>query len=202
MVNLTNSRETRKVNRLIGYTHAVYGFFNAANTEECDYVANYSATIVKIGDRMYFYSVAEGVIRGTNPELSSMGFVPKGIYFDRPVNKSEIDSAFKVCKICVAYKGYEALLMELNEETGNLLILLGDADGAKLGIKPIIDYNDKCIHYYVTKVPDSEVTDIYEIRKPIEGFPFVSPEKVYHKKDGVWIPWHEMGTLLKEGEWI
>ena len=93
MVNLTNSHETEKANRLSGYSHAGYGFVNAANTEECDFVANYSATIVNVGNRMYFYSADKGVIRGTNPKLSSMGFTNEEIYFDRPVNKSEIDSA-------------------------------------------------------------------------------------------------------------
>ena len=24
----------------------------------------------------------------------------------------------------------------------------------------------------------------------------------YTKKDGEWIPWHEYGALLKDGEWV
>ena len=39
----------------------------------------------------------------------------------------------------------------------------------------------------VMSVPDSEIQNVWEMHKPIEGFPFKGPEKVWVKKDGVWL---------------
>jgi len=35
--------------------------------------------------------------------------------------------------------------------------------------------------------PDSEILNVWEIHEPIKDFPFKGPEKVWVKKDGVWL---------------
>ncbi len=160
--------------------------------------------IARIGNKEFLYDDSENVIVGLIPELESFGFkyMQDENDYIKPVKKEDIDSAYRVMHNCVTYKGYEGFLNTYNEETHIMEIGFRDEDGKALGIKPWIDEYDKNMVYYNVKVPDDEVEAIYEIRKQIKGFPFTCPEKVYHKKDGVWIPWHDYGTPLKEGEWI
>lgn len=47
-------------------------------------------------------------------------------------------------------------------------------------------------------VLDDEIPDVWQIRKPVEGFPMLGEEKVYIKKDGVWLPRKEYGSRIDE----
>ena len=159
--------------------------------------------IVRIEHRMYCYVEDLGVIIGNYPDLSSLGFENMGIYFKRSVDKQEIESAYRVYENYTVYKGTQVRVGEYKKETDEIFIMFDDeASGKAAGIKPRIDSDDKEYRYYEAYVPESEVLDIYEVRKPVKGFPFVSPGIVYHKKEGVWLPWHDFGTPLKEDEWI
>ena len=159
--------------------------------------------IVRIKNRMYCYVEEQGVIIGNYPDLSSLGFENMGNYFKRSVDEQEIESAYRVYENYSVYKGTQVRVGNYKKETGEIFIMFDEeAAGEAAGIKPRIDYDDKCYHYYEAYVPESELMDIYEVRKPVKGFPFKSPEIIYHKKNGEWLPWHDLGTPLKEGEWI
>ncbi|MBE6340661.1 MAG: hypothetical protein E7069_08015 [Bacteroidales bacterium] len=47
-------------------------------------------------------------------------------------------------------------------------------------------------------VLDDDIPDVWQIRKPVEGFPMLGEEKVYIKKDGVWLPRKEYGSRIDE----
>lgn len=165
------------------------------------YFNNYRP-IVRIGNRMFWYEYKSGVIRGTYPELLSMGFADKGEYYERPVSKDEIDSAYYIKRMYVIYKGFKGVVESYDRENHLMQICFWDEDGIKLGIEPFIDKADKNIATYLKDILDSEVDNIFEVRQHAEGFPFESPRIVFHKKDGEWIPYHELGALLKDDEWI
>lgn len=162
--------------------------------------------IVRIKNREYMY--IKNTIYGYSPELEGLGFehhdeAPTYREYSRPVEKSEIESAYKVEWNYGIYKGVRVRVSDYQKDTGKIYIMVDDDEqGEALGIEPWIDHNDKNYRYYETYVDVSEVTDIYEQRGPVEDFPFTCPEIVYLKKDGEWIPWHEYGALLKDGEWV
>lgn len=163
--------------------------------------------IVRIKNREYMY--IKNTIYGYSPELEGLGFeyheeAPTYRKYSRPVDKSEIESAYRVeCNYGI-YKGERVHVGDYQKDTGKIYITVwcDDELGKALGIEPWIDYNDKCMRYYETYVDVSEVTDIYEQRVPVEDLPFTCPEIVYLKKDGEWILWHEYGALLKDDEWV
>ncbi|GEM_PF-1125182 len=178
-----------------------YGRFVPSSNKR--FFSNSSNPMVRIGNRMFFYS-KKGYIRGTYPDLESLGFEKKETYFERPVNDTEIESAYKVTECIAVYKGISVYFQSFNEETKGILIWSTDKRvGDASGITPYYDYADRlmyCDPQYYGEVPEKDVSDIYEIRKPYEDFKFVGPEKVYHKKDGEWIQCHFPGTPLKDGE--
>ena len=163
-------------------------------------------TIVRIKNREYMY--IKNTIYGYSAELEELGFehhdeAPTYREYSRAVDKSEIESAYRVKWNFGIYKGVRVRVADYQKETGKIFIMVDyDEQGNAFGIEPRIDYNDKCYRYYETYVDVSEVTDIYEQREPVEDFPFICPEIVYLKKDGEWILWHEYGALLKDDEWV
>ena len=163
-------------------------------------------TIVRIKNREYMY--IKNTIYGYSAELEELGFehhdeAPTYGEYSREVDKSEIESAYRVKWNFGIYKGVRVRVADYQKDTGKIYIMIDDEkQGMALGIEPWIDYNDKCYRYYETYVDVSEVTDIYELRGPVEDFPFTCPEIVYLKKDSQWIPWHAYGALLKEGELV
>lgn len=52
--------------------------------------------------------------------------------------------------------------------------------------------------FYLLDVLDDDIPDVWQIRKPVEGFPMLGEEKVYIKKDGVWLPRNEYGSRIDE----
>ena len=52
--------------------------------------------------------------------------------------------------------------------------------------------------FYLLDVLDDDIPDVWQIRKPVEGFPMLGEEKVYIKKDGVWLPRKEYGSRIDE----
>lgn len=166
---------------------------------------NCYSNIVRIKGKEYLYDESDSVICGVIPELLSQGFKyiqDEGDYI-RPVKASEIESAYRVKRNYGMYKGYKVRVADYREDKGDIFVMFdNEKEGEAAGIEPWIDVNDKCMRYYEAYVPESDVPDIYEMRVPVDGFPFVCPEIVYHKKDGVWQPWHDYGTPLKDDEWL
>ncbi len=159
--------------------------------------------IVRIDNREFL--IWKDTIIGFAPELKDMGFKydAKDKCYFRKFDFDEIDSAYMVYGNYAMYKGLRARVGEYKENTGEIYIMFDvEEDGEAAGITPFIDYNDKCYRYYYSYVPEKDITDIYEVRKPFKDFPFECPRIVFHKKDGVWLPWHDYGTLLKDDEWM
>ena len=52
--------------------------------------------------------------------------------------------------------------------------------------------------FYLLDVLDDDIPDVWQIRKPVEGSPMLGEEKVYIKKDGVWLPRKEYGSRIDE----
>ena len=109
-----------------------------------------------------------------------------------PITPSELDSAYSIENYC-EYNG-DVLKCAYSEERRTFSLDLGENEELcrRYGIGDVYDryigsrgyecYNDLWI-----VVPEDEVLDVWEQRSPIKGFPFHGPEKVYVKKDGVWL---------------
>jgi|GEM_PF-2488723 hypothetical protein len=109
-----------------------------------------------------------------------------------PITPSELDSAYSIENYC-EYRG-EVLECSFNGEKNEFgfdMRWVSKEICEKFGLA--YEYERKVISRgiedtgLVMRVPDSEIQDVWEIHKPIEGFPFKGPEKVWVKKDGVWL---------------
>lgn len=158
--------------------------------------------IVRIENRMFKYIKEMGLIMGYDPSLSNLGFEEKVNTFRRKVAEDEIESAYYVNSTIGIYLDYKVSVLDYKEETKEILIRLNNADGKAAGFSPKIDVFDKNNEYYEEYVPEKDMKEIYEIRKPEDGFVFESPRIVFHMKDGKWIPRHRYGSLLDENVWL
>lgn len=158
--------------------------------------------IVRIGNRMYQYIEDEKLILGYDSSLSALGFREEDDYFERDIDEKEIDSAYSVFNKIAIYKGRKAGVIRSKLETNEIFLSFNHADGEALGIEPKVDHLDKNNAIYIVGIPEKDIPEIYEIRKPIDGFAFESPRIVFHKRDGKWLPWHELGAPLAEDEWL
>ena len=142
------------------------------------------------------------IICGLISEFNKIGkeklLVKRFIYEDGleygylPITPSELDSAYSIENYC-EYNG-DVLKCAYSEERRTFSLHLGENEKLcrRYGIGDVYDryvgsrgyecYNDLWI-----VVPEDEVLDVWEQRSPIKGFPFHGPEKVYVRKDGVWL---------------
>ena len=109
-----------------------------------------------------------------------------------PITPSELDSAYSIENYC-EYRG-EVLECSFNGEKNEFgfdMRWVSKEICEKFGLA--YEYERKVISRgiedtgLVMSVPDSEIQNVWEMHKPIEGFPFKGPEKVWVKKDGVWL---------------
>jgi len=112
--------------------------------------------------------------------------------FILPITPSELDSAYSIENYC-EYNG-DVLKCAYSEERRTFSLHLGENEELcrQYGIGDVYDryigsrgyecYNDLWI-----VVPEDEVLNVWEQRSPIKGYPFHGPEKVYVRKDGVWL---------------
>lgn len=163
---------------------------------------NINYPFVRIENRIFIYIESMNLIIGSSPDLASMGFKANRLVYERNVEKSEIDSAYYVPIIRARYRGYIVRVAEYKRDTNEIVIVFGYEDGEAAGIKPQYDPFDKMNGYYEACVPESEVEEIFEVREPEKSFPFESPRIAFHKKDGVWLKWHDLGAPLQDDEWI
>jgi len=145
------------------------------------------------------YKGVEYRLSGTHNELLSFnsddkkkGFVPHMDCFILPITPSELDSAYSIENYC-EYNG-DVLKCAYSEERRTFSLHLGENEELcrQYGIGDVYDryigsrgyecYNDLWI-----VVPEDEVLNVWEQRSPIKGYPFHGPEKVYVRKDGVWL---------------
>lgn len=159
--------------------------------------------IVRIKNRMFCYIKELGIIIGTYKGLSDMDFDLKNDCYVHNIDKKDIESAYRVKETYVVYKGHEARFVNYNEETGEFFVVFdNDLAGDALGIKPRMETHEKPYAVYEAIIPDKDIPEIYEIREPVTGFIFESPRIVFHKKNGKWLPYHELGAPLKDEEWL
>lgn len=164
--------------------------------------------ILRIGHRNFLYGydrIVREVLMGYSPDLLSLGFEHdegEGYYF-RPVKRDRVRWAYYVDRTFAVYKGYTVLVGTVEAKTGKISIrFVDEADARAAGVYPNCDLTGKNGAYCQTMVSLDQLTEIYEVRKPFAGFPFSGPEKVYHKRDNIWQPWHDLGTVLGDDEWI
>ncbi len=166
--------------------------------------------IVRIKNREFLYQEKKGKIIGIDPELLNLGFEKQEqiltngdpYYYRHLDNPNEIESAYSVSKTYAVYNGCLADYCSHEEKYGKVYIWFhDDEEGKASGIEPEIDRSEKYPPtFYRGGVPDSEVTDIYEIREMVVGYPFKTPKIVFLKKNGVWQNKPLLGTLQDEDE--
>lgn len=158
--------------------------------------------IVRIGNRMFKYIKERHLIFGSDSCLSALKFRGENEYFEHEIDENEIDSVYYVLNTYAIYRGYKAQVIKSIQETNQICVIFRNSDGRALGIKPEIDVFDKNNPIYIANLPESEINEIYEVRIPQDGFAFETPRIVFHKRNGKWLPWHELGASLGEDEWI
>lgn len=166
-------------------------------------VDSYTYNVLIKGRELLF---RENYAWGFVPELKSLGFEDKGGYYKRPCDQSEIEAAYCLKGTYTSYKGFEVRLFAFDEGRKIFRTDLERCNNCEqlvknLGLKPTYDYNEKyweSMPMYKIEIPDAEIPNVWQIRKPVEGFPMLGEEKVYIKKDGVWLPRKEYGSMVDE----
>ncbi|MBR2260698.1 MAG: sel1 repeat family protein [Paludibacteraceae bacterium] len=195
------------------------------NPEKRTYLTTKSNPVIRVASRLLLYRRKENLLIGYMPALLEYGFKNDRGYYSKTFDQEDMSySAYYVDRVCAVYHGYTACVEGVDRRSKSFFLTFTDADGKAAGIKPKeddnlmkmiwkqcerlvgieseADHNAKRNHKYEAYVPMDQVTDVYEIRKPFAKYPFHTPEKVYHKKDNEWLPWHKFGTLLYPDEWI
>lgn len=149
-------------------------------------------------------------------------------WYKRIIDPSEIEAAYCLEGTYTNYKGYEVEIIKCFEPAEYMVEVQNvpdrytpvvnrffEPDGQcvfrlefgryyniqavkELGLK--LSYEDTHLwdKVYLLDVLDDEIPDVWQIRKPVEGFPMLGEEKVYIKKDGVWLPRKEYGSKIDE----
>jgi len=109
-----------------------------------------------------------------------------------PITPSELDCAYSIENFC-EYNG-DVLKCVYGEEDHVFALHLGENEELcrRYGIGHVYDRyigsrGYECFNDLWIVVPEDEVLDVWEQRSPIKGFPFHGPERVYVRKDGVWL---------------
>lgn len=143
------------------------------------------------------------ILRGFVPELESIGFTAKSGWYECSCEQSDIEAAYQLEGTYTSYKGFNAKIDSGWDIYGKVTLRLEfDPDDEKAieSVKPRWGYKElitKKIWYFL-ELRDQEIFDIWQIRKPVEGFPMLGEEKVYIKKEGVWLPRKEYGSRIEE----
>lgn len=158
--------------------------------------------LVEIKNRKFFYDEEDGTIGGFCPDLLNLGFAKKEFHYSREVDEDEIESAYDVSDTYAVYNGCLARYCNYDKEKKEIAIWFYSDEGEISGIEPEMDYSDKyMMRLYRAIVPESEVSDIYEIRVPVEGFPFKTSRIVFLRENGIW---HDerpiLGALIDDNE--
>ena len=129
---------------------------------------------------------------GNDGEAAKLNFIRTGECYYLPITPSELDSAYSIENYC-EYNG-DVLKCVYGEEDHVFALHLGENEELcrRYGIGDVYDRyigsrGYECFNDLWINVPEDEVLDVWEQRSPIKGFPFHGPERVYVKKDGVWL---------------
>ena len=129
------------------------------------------------------------VEKGQRSDFPKLKFGSDIFPYTFPINPYELSSVYWLSFRGV-YRDIEVYVRGQDEKLSQLLlepIDLYNAPIKELGISPTGD--DYYSGRFIFSVDEKEVPDVWEYREPIGGFQFnfAEPEKVYLKKDGVWI---------------
>ena len=109
-----------------------------------------------------------------------------------PITPSQVESAYEIKNFC-EYKG-KSLHCEYRDEEKKFRINMLYEDESlypKLGLTEAFERVRRSNGYddagMILEIPDNEIPNVWEEHLPIKGFPFKGPEKVWMKKDGVWL---------------
>ncbi|MCW3788483.1 hypothetical protein [Plebeiibacterium sediminum] len=134
--------------------------------------------------KLYGYSTDYKTLVSHDIEDVNLGFVPEYIqgheYYTKVVRKKRIDSAFKI-ETWGEIDGYSMRIWNLIDGKYTLEPITAE-EAEHFGV----GFAEPGRYHAVFKELD-EINSIWEVRKPIEGFPFNTDEIVYLKKDGIWI---------------
>ena len=134
----------------------------------------------------------------TSEQISlNFGFIKRTryngeVYYYLPITPDDLESAYSVENYC-EYKGEELKCgYEDDEDMFYINMIYEDRSlyekfGLTEAYKRVLcsyGYDDSGM---LLSIPDSEILNVWEIHKPIDGFPFKGPEKVWVKRDGVWL---------------
>ena len=129
---------------------------------------------------------------GNDGEAAKLNFIRTGECYYLPITPSELDSAYSIENYC-EYNG-DVLKCVYGEEDHVFALHLGENEELcrRYGIGHVYDRyigsrGYECFNDLWINVPEDEVLDVWEQRSPIKGFPFHGPERVYVRKDGVWL---------------
>ncbi len=103
-----------------------------------------------------------------------------------PITPDQVESAYRL-ETWARYKGYDFFVRGYDKENDTYGLSIPWEMSKELvlhlfGITRRYGHDDDTPFF-----KDVEFEDIWELRSPIEGFRFVGPEKVYLKKEGVWL---------------
>ena len=134
----------------------------------------------------------------TSEQISlNFGFIKRTryngeVYYYLPITPDDLESAYSVENYC-EYKG-DILRCSYNDRKQTFGF---DMRGASKELCEKHGLGHEWYRCWVSRgyedsqmffeVPDSEILNVWEIHKPIDGFPFKGPEKVWVKRDGVWL---------------
>lgn len=167
--------------------------------EKCD--GKYYSVLTK--GRLLLYLFRNKILRGFVPELESIGFTAKPGWYECSCEQSDIEAAYQLEGTYTSYKGFNARIDTGWEIYGKSTLRLEfDPDDEKVieTLQPSWAYKElitKKVCYFL-ELRDQEISDVWQIRKPVEGFPMLGEEKVYIKKDGIWLPRKEYGSKIDD----
>lgn len=131
---------------------------------------------------LYSLSTDYRTIVSYNKDDESLGFIEnylKGYYYTKDVRPKDLDSAYKI-ETWGEIDGYKMRIWNLIMGKYTLEpITAEEASYFGVGLMEPGRY-----HAVFREV--DEINSIWEVRKPIKGFPFNTDEIVYLKKDGKW----------------
>ena len=143
-------------------------------------------------DRSSVWMLFSSNYYGTINDAKSLGFLSSNQTYYLPITPDDLESAYSVENYC-EYKG-DILECYYEDEKQQFSFDMRGASKElceKFGLA--YEYERWCISrgyedsQMFFEVPDSEILNVWEIHKPIDGFPFKGPEKVWVKRDGVWL---------------
>ncbi|NJO92712.1 MAG: hypothetical protein HC831_29895 [Chloroflexia bacterium] len=115
---------------------------------------------------------------------ANQGFTPCGVStYCMEITPDQVESSYLV-QVWVSYKDYHFTINGFNEkentvELGVSVSISFDVVERLFGYRPKSTYEE-----YMPTIKVDDLDEIWEERKPIEGFPFNEPEKVYFKRKG------------------